>query len=208
MNAPPEDDKKRKAGNTNVVDKFMLQEYKSIAAAHFDSQAGLRKQFRFYLLIVTVPLTIVGFVNRSTSPQLDIFDLPPLVTYVFLGIGILGVLMLLSMIHIFLDAILYARTVNGVRDYFVQRGQALMIPIEVYLKMPHDQTRPNYFDMRSFFWQALLIALINTAYFALFLQTRWHMPLVTIFTMVSLLVIQLGAYPLFAWHRQQQEVTR
>ena len=34
-----------------VVDDFMIKEYESIAAAHFDSQGGLRQQFRFYLLL-------------------------------------------------------------------------------------------------------------------------------------------------------------
>jgi hypothetical protein len=44
-----------------VSDEFMLKEYESIAAAHFDSQSGLRQQFRFYLIIVAVPLTVLGF---------------------------------------------------------------------------------------------------------------------------------------------------
>jgi hypothetical protein len=53
----------------------MLKEYESIAAAHFDSQSGLRQQFRFYLLIVAVPLTVLGLVlNRQSSGAVQMKD--------------------------------------------------------------------------------------------------------------------------------------
>ena len=59
----------------NNPDAFMLKEYESIAAAHFDSQSGLRQQFRFYLLIVAVPLTVLGLVlNRQSSGAVQMKD--------------------------------------------------------------------------------------------------------------------------------------
>jgi len=59
----------------NNNDAFMLKEYESIAAAHFDSQSGLRQQFRFYLLIVAVPLTVLGLVlNRQSSGAVQMKD--------------------------------------------------------------------------------------------------------------------------------------
>jgi hypothetical protein len=59
----------------NNTDAFMLKEYESIAAAHFDSQSGLRQQFRFYLLIVAVPLTVLGLVlNRQSSGAVQMKD--------------------------------------------------------------------------------------------------------------------------------------
>src|SRR5437588_8275932 len=96
--------------NKNAVDEFMLKEYESIAAAHFDSQDGLRQQFRFYLIIAAVPLTVVGLVTKEQQggqvAQIGAWDLPRFVGIVFLGIGVLGRLMLLSMIHTALDATL------------------------------------------------------------------------------------------------------
>jgi hypothetical protein len=54
-----------------VVDEFMLKEYENTAAAHFDSQSGIRQQFRFYLLLAAVPLTIFGLCARGLVLALD-----------------------------------------------------------------------------------------------------------------------------------------
>ncbi len=67
--------------DSNVTDEFMLKEYESIASAHFDSQDGLRQQFRFYLLIAVVPVTILGLVFRDRPTKdfdaIGLFSLPP-----------------------------------------------------------------------------------------------------------------------------------
>src|ERR1700733_5790192 len=99
----------------NAVDEFMLKEYESIASAHFDSQSGLRQQFRFYLLIAAVPLTVLGlaFKDRQGTDinYVRLFAFPDFLAFVFAAIGFLGFPMLLSMVHTALDATLYARTV-------------------------------------------------------------------------------------------------
>jgi len=61
--------------NTNTtesspIDEFMLKEYESIASAHFDSQAGLRQQFRFYLIIAAVPVTVLGLHSRIAPKKI------------------------------------------------------------------------------------------------------------------------------------------
>jgi hypothetical protein len=77
------------------------REYESIASAHFDFQEVLRQQFRFYVVIAAVPLTILGLAYKGRSSHeiehLGLFDLPPFSASVFLGIGVLGILLLLSM---------------------------------------------------------------------------------------------------------------
>lgn len=95
-----------------VSDEFMLKEYESIAAAHFDSQSGLRQQFRFYLIIAAVPLTVLGFTLNhpaGTPPpatEIGLFSLPALVSTVFVGIGFLGILLSFAMIHTAFDSVL------------------------------------------------------------------------------------------------------
>jgi len=83
-----------KGARKTVAEDFMLKEYESIAAAHFDSQAGLRQQFRFYLLLAAVPLTILGIAFRDQASlgidQLDILMLPRFLAYIFLAVGTLG----------------------------------------------------------------------------------------------------------------------
>lgn len=131
---------------SNVVDDFMLKEYESIAAAHFDCQAGLRQQFRFYLALMAVPLTVLGLAlkDRTASEiaHLGFSGIPHVLWYTFIAVGILGILMFLTMIHIALDSLLYARTVNGLRAYFSHRAENLSFDLTPYLLMPTDMRPP------------------------------------------------------------------
>lgn len=194
----------------NAVDEFMLKEYESIASAHFDSQSGLRQQFRFYLLIAAVPITVLGLVFRDRPleelAKLRVFSLPTPFNYVFIMIGLLGFLILLSMIHTALDATLYARTVNGVRDYFVDRGKELGLDFKPYLKMPTDQHRPPYFHMRSFFWQVIFIAAINSSYLAVGTRSLNGNVCLTVTLVVLFFAVQFFAYRIFCRERERSEI--
>ena len=195
----------------NVNDEFMLKEYESIAAAHFDSQSGLRQQFRFYLIIVAVPLTVLGFALNhpagSPPPALEIglFTLPPLVSTVFIGIGFLGVLLSLAMIHNAFDCVLYARTVNGVRKYFTDRASHSGVHLKEYFVMPIDKKKPKYFHFRAFFWQHLLMSVLNASYVWLGLRNL-HPGALSNFIFFAQLIVEIVTYPYFAWRRERKQI--
>jgi hypothetical protein len=198
------------APEKNLNDEFMLKEYESIAAAHFDSQAGLRQQFRFYLIVVAVPLTVLGVaLNRTSaggSPRdLNLLSLPALVSWVFVGIGVLGFLLSLAMIHTAFDAVLYARTVNGIRKYFCDRAKESNVDLEPYLVMPTNREKPRYFHRRSFFYQSLLISFVNAAYVWIGIANLnaigWaHCGFIVVF------MVDVGSYPLFARMRENKQI--
>ena len=196
---------------SNPIDDFMLKEYESIASAHFDSQAGLRQQFRFYLIIAAVPVTVLGLAFKDRPEReiqaLTFFDLPTLLTTVFLAIGVLGFLLLLSMIHTALDATMYARTVNGVRNYFVERAKGRGQKIESYLVMPFDKQRPSYFHMRAFLWQVILISAVNTFYCAVFFHGVLQSKYARWTAYLLLFVTQAAVYFIFAYLRGKKEVS-
>src|SRR5215217_5716777 len=103
-----------------VFDRFMLEEYKTIASAHFDLHSGLRQYFRFYLGLVALPFTVMAVAFRDTS--LSLFALPQVLLLVFFGTPTAGLALFISMVNTRFDVILYTRAVNGVRAYFVQRA--------------------------------------------------------------------------------------
>lgn len=197
----------------NTIDEFMIEEYESIASAHFDSQSGLRQQFRFYLLIAAVPITVLGLVFRDRPPEelakISLFSLPSPFNYIFFMIGLLGALMLLSMVHTALDATLYARTVNGVRAYFVDRATTLDsgFDFKSYLKMPTDQRRPPYFHIRAFFWQLIFIAAINSFYFAVGISGLYRQLCLTVTVPTLFFVAQYYAYQSFCKRRETNEIS-
>ncbi len=197
------------AARKTVVDEFMLKEYESIAAAHFDSQSGLRQQFRFYLVLAAVPLTILGLAFKESSGDIERFNIlkpPVFLADTFFAVGVLGVLMLLAMIHTAMDATLYARTVNGVRGFFSARGNEFGTELAPYLLMPIDMNKPKYFRIRSFFWQVVLIAAVNTAYtvvpaFSIWPVTMEH----TVVIPLSAFVAQLAIFRCICWLKERQK---
>lgn len=205
MSFPADFDKKK-----NIIDEFMLKEYETIASAHFDSQNGLRQQFRFYLVFAAIPVTVLSLALRDrTGAELDEIQLlkqPYVVGYVFVASGILGVLMLVSMIHTALDVTMYARTVNGIRRYFVSRDEALSVSYRQYLKLPTDQTRPPYFHRKAFFYQLVAISLINCLYFVVGVSAFHYSPFISILIAVFGLAFQMKAYSWFCARKERKEI--
>ena len=118
--------------------------------------------------------------------------------------------MLLSMIHTALDATLYARTVNGIRNYFSERAKILGTDLTPYLKMPRNMNQPKYFHIRAFFWQVVMISAIDASYVAFGVQTVWrgHFPnCYAVLGGVLWVLLQVGAYLGFSHARQQKEVS-
>jgi hypothetical protein len=195
----------------NLNDEFMLKEYESIAAAHFDSQDGLRQQFRFYLLVVAVPLTVLGLAwNRQPggpvqTKDMNLLSLPTLVSWVFVGIGFLGFLLSLAMIHTAFDSVLYARTVNGLRKYFYDRAFCSGVDLEPYLVMPLNRRKPRYFHFRSFFYQHLLISLVNAAYMWVGIANLSRLG-VALWVCVPVCFINITLYKLFAIVREWKQI--
>jgi hypothetical protein len=148
------------------IDDFMLEEYKTIANAHFDLHSGLRQNFRFYLGIVAVPFTVTAVAFKDQT--LSIFALPDVLTLLFTVTPAIGLLLFIHMINTRFDIILYTRTVNGVRDYFVSRSSTLghTIPLTNYLKLPTNQFRPAYREgpSRAYWWLFCLVTLLNSVY--------------------------------------------
>lgn len=151
---------------TSAVDDFMLEEYKTIASAHFDLHSGLRQNFRFYLGIVAVPFTVTAVAFKDQT--LSIFALPDVLTLLFIVTPSIGLLLFIHMINTRFDIILYTRTVNGVRAYFVARSLTLAPPLALseYLKLPTDKLRPPYREgpSRAYWWLFCLVALLNSVY--------------------------------------------
>jgi hypothetical protein len=197
----------------NIHDEFMLREYESIAAAHFDSQAGLRQQFRFYLIIAAVPWTVLGIAgNHPAQPvaaqtlPMGLSFLPLFASDVFIGIGALGILMTFAMIHTAFDCVLYARTVNGVRAYFGDRAKRLAVDLQPYLVMPMDKYKPKYVHYRAFFYQHTLMSLVNAVYITLGIENIWHRPCLSTMFFLVFAGLQAIAYPLMGWRREKKQI--
>jgi len=152
------------------VDEFMLSEYQTIAAAHFDLHNGLRQNFRFYLGLIAAPVTVFAIYK---DPSMEVFKLPEVMVFLFAVITVLGFLMFLNMINTRFDIILYTRTVNGVRLYFKIRAEECgNTAFEVARKLPVEKNKPPYNEgwNRAYTWLFVLIGFVNSAYLYVVLE--------------------------------------
>lgn len=192
------------------VDEFMLSEYQTIASAHFDLHNGLRQNFRFYLGLVAVPFTVFAVYK---DVNLDLFRLPTVLLALFAVVPFLGLLMFLSMINTRFDIILYTRTVNAVRAYFVMRAEQVgPRDLQKYLKLPIDKHKPPYFEgfLRAYTWLFATISFTNAAYgLILFqnLQNKRVLPFWGPWRLATLFfALHLFLYWLFSWIRKRKEI--
>ncbi len=155
-------------------DEFLLSEYSNIAEAHFKKIETISAFFKHYLVIMSIPITIlIVFINfalgekftnvlSKTSPFLAII-LPILFVISGAGFGVLCYI-----INIRLDAVLYARAINGIRKYFYDRAQ-IDDTTKLHMRvLPQATSQPSYHE-KSYFWSVILsFGLFNSVYFYFF----------------------------------------
>jgi hypothetical protein len=114
------------------------------------------------------------------------------------------------MITTVFDLILCARTVNGVRAYFLARSDSLAPPsllLSSFLKLPTDQRRPPYRQGpgEAYWWLFCLIALVDSGY--AFVAGAIFLPYCGAFaTSFSLYVLHGVIYYGFSGARERKEI--
>ena len=152
--------------------QFMLSEYDNIAQAHFNTVNNISNFFRYYLLIITIPIPLIAlsFQNMDTSFLSKIKDSIQLfICYGTLTISLIGFCVLIYIINLRFDALLYARTVNGIRKYFYNLSD-LNTSHELKIRiLPTVVSAPAYLEWRFFYSVVLALSVANSLYLTAFL---------------------------------------
>lgn len=130
---------------------FLLREYESIANAHFNAHEMLSKWVRFYFLVAAAPVTLAALAVKN-GKWIDLNGLPTYSYSLVLLVGGIGFLISLITFDTRLDASLYARSVNGIRKYFVDRelgravgkAQSYAFDPSAYIVLPTDISKPSF----------------------------------------------------------------
>ena len=159
--------------SNNDITDFLLKEYENIAQAYFSAHELTAKWFKFYLLIIASPFSIIVFVYNNKSVEFDLFKLSSTISILMFVIGFLSTLVSFIIINSRLDASLYARTVNGIRKYFLD--QEINITVELrhlkkineYIILPIDTKKPKFLKYEGdLFILIIIMSLINAFYIA------------------------------------------
>lgn len=186
--------------------EFMMKEYAGISKALGDLYYVILKVFHFYLLIAAFPFSIIAILFRDSPDKFQLIsNMPQPIAFLFLIISFLGFMSTLAMIHLRMEQILYARTINCIRRYFYDLSKKKIAP---YLSLPVTDSLPPFFEKgRSLFWQIIIIGVIDSAYFCIgFLSLNSDIISFAIIIIFScfLFLLHVGAYIAVAESRKRK----
>lgn len=151
--------------------EFQKSEYNHIATAHFETVKQVSEYIKYYLIIMSAPSVLLIFFGKDGVVSFDDLinsHLEPLNTLMglfFTALGFLSFFVCWYIINIRHDAILYARTVNGIRKYFYEEGSEFDPVREVsYRVLPKKIFQPRYLEFTLFSPILFAVALINSSY--------------------------------------------
>jgi len=197
------------ASHPSVFEQYLLAEYSHIANAHFKTIDTISTFFKHYLVIMSIPISVIALIlsGQYATDELAKITVPSgPVSFLLAAIAWAGFGVLLYIINLRLDAMLYARTINGIRKYFYDRGE---VDIHSKLRMrvlPQSPQMPNYFEKGYFLPVVFVFAIINTSYFCLAWYTMgihgWRSVLVYTLTAIVFGGIHFLSYYLYAGYRK------
>ncbi len=190
-------------------DQFQHEEYSHIAKAHFSTSDSISAFFRYYLLVMSLPLSVAGallFIIARAPEGKGPLPIPTsLLATVLIAVGFVGVLIMAYIISLRIDLILYARKVNSIRKYFYDRADLDMVSATQLRFLPQTHHHPRYFEALNFLPVIFAFSIINSLYFLFGITAIQSLNIyLDLLIFVSLVASHFGIY---YFYTQQSENT-
>ncbi|MDA1370240.1 MAG: hypothetical protein O2971_05715 [Proteobacteria bacterium] len=146
---------------------FMLKEYENISQAHFKTNESIAIFFRYYLLLMAIPIAFLGTSWEQVEAK-DVVNmgsaLAAMNAAIFGIFAVMGLCVMYYVIGLRLDALLYARTVNGTRKYFADRGKNSKDKIDDFLVLPTNMSSPKFTASNGFLGLVSSFTILDSCY--------------------------------------------
>lgn len=139
---------------------FLIEEYKNIAATHDRLRDELSRLFNYFLLLSAFPFTVAGIVFRQGN--FDLLNAPQGLHFLFLFVGIGDLFLTLTVVDARHGQYRYARTVNLIRKYFVDKAPGL----DAYLYLPKSGDVPGMKHLGHITYQIWLMNFVGSFFVA------------------------------------------
>jgi len=194
-----------KMSDESKFEKYLLSEYTNIAQAHFKSIETISTFFRYYLLIMSIPLSTIAIISRfpsdtqQTSNIFEEYKLP--ISAVLSCISLVGFWVFCYITNLRLDTILYARVVNGIRKYFYDESNIDINQKNRIRVLAQSPELPQYYEKTYFLPVVVVFAIINSLYLSfgcyVFFKNYW-----SLFIPCFFFISHWGIYFWYARHRE------
>lgn len=182
---------------SDKYEDFLLTEYENIAKAFFDVKASVSAFFRYYLLVMSLPVSLsIAFFSKFDN--LKYSEAFAHIYYIgaaaFIVLSIAGFLMTMYIISSGMNAKLYAEQVNAIREYF--QSARKNCERSCYTSVLPTKRGEVEHDSKSLGYLFYATMMINSFYFfiAMFMLTSYVcVSIVIVFTAIA------GQYSLYRW---------
>jgi hypothetical protein len=156
---------------TADLDDYLKVEYDHIAEAHFRTIDTITAFFRHYLLIMSIPISLMAAFLTLGQQKASTFSIigwyTPVVASIFAVVALAGFGVLLYLVSLRMDALLYARTVNSIRKHFYDKTPNNVAELGAKIRLrvlPQTASQPSYLEWRYFGPVVSVMAIVNSFY--------------------------------------------
>ena len=187
-------------GSKTPFEEFLLAEYDNIAHAHFNTVDSLSSFIKHYIAIASIPLAVAAIffdTDRVAAAELPsiLRDNSCLIAIFLSVLSFIGLCVLGYVVNIRCDAILYARTVNGIRKHFYDTS-GLAFEDELRIRvLPRTPSLPKYIGNRYFGFVVATFMFVGTSYFG----AGWFLYWSTASAPMGLLAVPVAAFASLHW---------
>lgn len=142
-----------------VSDKYMLEEYRQIMTAYNSSHERRYSLLKLYLTLVTLPSSLVTLLINFAPSVIVSVSLFDAALFFFTVSFAAGFLIFNSLISIRITQVEYAKAVNAIRSYFLNKG---ILEMKDFIVLPVDPTTPKYYVIGSHFYDCMLIGVLDS----------------------------------------------
>ena len=148
---------------------FMLEEYRNIAATHDKLRDIIIRLFNYFLILAALPFTVAGIIVKNGD--FDILSAPLSLYLLCIIVGIASFMLALAILDARLGQYRYAKTVNLVRKYFLDKEQS----IKEYLYLPVSDDVPQWTSLGFVGWQVYFVIFLGGILlgYGIFLWETW-----------------------------------
>ncbi|MCK4798045.1 MAG: hypothetical protein KAT05_11720 [Spirochaetes bacterium] len=139
---------------------FLLKEYEQLFTVYNSSTERRYSLLKLYFLIVALPISIFSIISDFMIQNNVIFAI-----LFLLIISVSGFLIFNSLISIHITKVIYAKSLNKIRGYFVENDATNII--RKYIILPINEDKPLFLLHGSLFYDCMLISIINSMIFGI-----------------------------------------
>lgn len=152
----------------NPRDTFMIRDFDHVADAYFNSINLISNFFRYYILIMTVPVPAVAIALQSyaAAKALSFFNsIRLLFPVAAILLALIGMLVMCYLVALRLDGLLYVRHVNGIREHFMSTWTLNEDETKRTAVLPRSIDFPEFYEPYNFIFVVVSLTILNSFYF-------------------------------------------